>query len=144
MTWDRVAGTLQPRAGARMLAVTNPGTIPDRGMYRVVLPEGGRVGELDEEMVYESRPGDSFLLGSSAWQIAEIDADRVVVAPAPAGASPRMPFWRGDGLGRPLELGKALATTIVGELTADVRPDLDHDASTNALIRRYRRTRGRA
>jgi ATP-dependent Lhr-like helicase len=132
VTWDRVAGTLQPRAGARMLAVTNPGTIPDRGMYRVVLPEGGRVGELDEEMVYESRPGDSFLLGSSAWQIAEIDADRVVVAPSPAGATPRMPFWRGDGLGRPLELGKALGA-FLRELSV-----LSTEDATTLLVADYR------
>ncbi|HSQ36983.1 MAG TPA: DEAD/DEAH box helicase, partial [Acidimicrobiia bacterium] len=112
LNWDRAQGTLTPRGNARLLAVTNPGTIPDRGLYTVVLPGGGRVGELDEEMVYESRVGDTFVLGSSAWQIAEITADRVVVAPAPGTTAPRLPFWKGDTLGRPLEMGRALGAFI--------------------------------
>jgi ATP-dependent Lhr-like helicase len=138
ITWDRVDNTLHPRPGAHLLAVTNPGTIPDRGQYRVVLPEGGRVGELDEEMVYESRPGDTFVLGSSTWQIVEIDHDRVVVAPAPAGSAPRLPFWHGDAPGRPLELGRAVGAFLrhladsddrVGLLTNDYR--LDAMAASN-------------
>ncbi len=108
VTWDRVAGMLSARGGARMLAVTNPGTIPDRGLYRVVIPEGGTVGELDEEMVYESRVGDTFVLGSSTWQITDITADRVEVVPAPGAPAARLPFWKGDALGRPVETGRAL------------------------------------
>ena len=82
--WDRVAGTIRPRKGARGLAITNAGTIPDRGLYSVNLPDGRRVGEFDEEMVYESRPGQTFLLGASSWRIEEITRDRVIVSPAPA------------------------------------------------------------
>ena len=113
--WDRVAGTLRGRAGAQRLAVTSGGTIPDRGLYGVFLPDGTRVGELDEEMVYESRPGETFLLGASTWRIEEITHERVVVTPAP-GQPGRMPFWHGDGPGRPLELGRAL-----GAFTRSIR-----------------------
>ncbi|MGA9858430.1 MAG: DEAD/DEAH box helicase, partial [Solirubrobacteraceae bacterium] len=81
--WDRLAGTIRPRPGARQLAVTNAGTIPDRGLFAVTLPDGRRVGELDEEMVYEARPGQTFLLGASTWRIEEIGRDRVIVTPAP-------------------------------------------------------------
>ena len=112
IVWDRVAGTLEARSNARMLAVTNPGTIPDRGLYTVSLPEGGKVGELDEEMVYESRPGDLFVLGSSTWKINEITHDRVLVTPAPGQAAARLPFWHGDAPGRPLELGKAVGAFV--------------------------------
>ncbi len=115
LVWDRAAGTLTPLGNARLLAVTNPGTIPDRGLYTVVLPEGGRVGELDEEMVFESRVGDTFVLGSSTWQITQITVDRVVVAPAPGAAAPRFPFWKGDTPGRPIETGRA-----IGEFTAAI------------------------
>ena len=94
-------------SGARQLAVTNAGTIPDRGLYGVHLPDGRRVGELDEEMVYEARPGQTFLLGASTWRIEEITRDRVIVTPAP-GAPGAVPFWRGDGSGRPKELGQAI------------------------------------
>ncbi len=132
VVWDRVEGTLTARPGARMLAVTNPGTIPDRGLYRVVLSEGGRVGELDEEMVYESRPGDTFLLGSTAWQILEITHDRVVVMPASPENHPKMPFWHGDGLGRPLELGRA-----VGEFVRTIGA-LDPAEARTTLRERYR------
>nr|HMS63299.1 helicase-related protein [Solirubrobacteraceae bacterium] len=104
IVWDRVAGTIRARAGAGRLAITNAGTIPDRGLYAVVLPDGRRVGELDEEMVYEARPGQTFLLGASTWRIEEIGRDRVIVTPAP-GAPGAVPFWRGDGVGRPKELG---------------------------------------
>jgi ATP-dependent Lhr-like helicase len=112
INWDRVTGEITPRPGSRQLAVTNPGTIPDRGLYRVVLPDGSRVGELDEEMVYESREGDTFLLGSSSWRITEITHDRVQVVPAPADNAARMPFWHGDMLGRPLETGRAVGRFI--------------------------------
>ena len=83
IVWDRIAGTIRPATGARQLAVTNAGTIPDRGLYAVTLPDGRRVGELDEEMVYEARPGQTFLLGASTWRIEEIGRDRVIVTPAP-------------------------------------------------------------
>ena len=112
LVWDRVAHTLTARSGAQRLAVTNPGTIPDRGLYTVNLPDGSRVGELDEEMVYESRPGDVFILGTSTWRISDITADRVEVVPAPGEPSARMPFWRGDREGRPLETGRAIGRFI--------------------------------
>jgi ATP-dependent Lhr-like helicase len=132
LVWDRVDGMLRARGNARMLAVTNPGTIPDRGLYRVVLPEGGRVGELDEEMVYESRVGDVFVLGSTTWRIGEITADRVVVTPAPGEPAARMPFWHGDRPGRPLETGRAL-----GEFVRTIG-DLDRTAATTLLTEQYR------
>ncbi|MEJ2860386.1 ATP-dependent helicase [Actinomycetospora flava] len=123
ITWDRVTDQLSGRPGAQRLAVTSGGTIPDRGLYTVVTPgsgEGGtggsRVGELDEEMVYESRVGDTFLLGSTSWRVLDITRDRVVAEPAP-GVPARMPFWKGDALGRPLELGRALGA-FVRELSA--------------------------
>ncbi len=107
VVWDRTAGTVRGRKGARQLAVTNAGTIPDRGLYGVHLPDGRRVGELDEEMVYEARPGQTFLLGATTWRIQEITRDRVIVVPAP-GVPGAVPFWRGDGVGRPPELGRAI------------------------------------
>ncbi|MCW2952119.1 MAG: box helicase [Conexibacter sp.] len=107
IVWDRVAGTIRPRRGARQLAVTNAGTIPDRGLFMVTLPDGRRVGELDEEMVYEARPGQVFLLGASSWRIEEIGRDRVIVTPAP-GAPGAIPFWKGESVGRPKELGEAI------------------------------------
>ena len=107
IVWDRTEGTIHGRKGARQLVVTNAGTIPDRGLYGVHLPDGRRVGELDEEMVYEARPGQTFLLGASTWRIEEITRDRVIVTPAP-GAPGAVPFWRGDGIGRPAELGRAI------------------------------------
>ncbi|HEY2655250.1 MAG TPA: DEAD/DEAH box helicase, partial [Solirubrobacteraceae bacterium] len=107
IVWDRIEGTLRARPGARQLAVTNAGTIPDRGLYAVTLPDGRRVGELDEEMVYEARPGQTFLLGASTWRIEEIGRDRVIVTPAP-GLPGAVPFWKGDGVGRPAELGEAI------------------------------------
>ncbi len=132
IVWDRVEGVIEARSNARMLAVTNPGTIPDRGLYTVVLPEGGKVGELDEEMVYESRPGDSFVLGSTTWKITEIGHDRVTVLPAEAGTPAKMPFWHGDGPGRPLELGRAVGAFIreVGRL--------DESTAAQLLESRYR------
>ncbi|WP_336603956.1 ATP-dependent helicase [Agromyces seonyuensis] len=110
LVWDRVTGILTPRPGAGRLAMTSGGTIPDRGLFGVFLAgegAGRRVGELDEEMVYESRVGDVFALGTTSWRIQEITHDRVVVVPA-AGAPGRVPFWKGDTLGRPAELGEAI------------------------------------
>ncbi|MGY6025832.1 ATP-dependent helicase [Streptomyces spinosirectus] len=123
VVWDRVAGTVTGRPGAQRLAVTSGGTIPDRGLFGVFLagsdPKkgGGRVGELDEEMVYESRVGDVFTLGTSSWRIEDITRDRVLVSPAP-GVPGRLPFWKGDQLGRPLELGRAVGQFLreVGSL----------------------------
>ena len=116
VTWDRVSDTVTARAGAQRLAVTSGGTIPDRGMFGVFLVGepgmvGRRVGELDEEMVYESRNGDVFMLGSSSWRIQDITHDRVLVTPAP-GQPGKMPFWHGDAPGRPLELGRAVGAFL--------------------------------
>ena len=121
IVWDRVANTLVGRPGAQRLAVTSGGTIPDRGLFGVFLvgdasPTGGsaagsRVGELDEEMVYESRVGDVFALGASSWRIEDITHDRVLVSPAP-GVPGKLPFWKGDGLGRPAELGAAVGAFV--------------------------------
>ena len=113
IVWDRVSGRLTGRPGAQRLAVTSGGTIPDRGLFGVFLAgegAGRRVGELDEEMVYESRVGDVFALGATSWKIEEITHDRVVVTPA-FGQPGKVPFWKGDGLGRPAELGRALGAT---------------------------------
>ncbi|HEX6920616.1 MAG TPA: DEAD/DEAH box helicase, partial [Actinomycetes bacterium] len=133
LVWDRVAGTLKGRPGAQRLAVTSGGTIPDRGLFGVFLvggaddqasrgvrSGGARVGELDEEMVYESRVGDVFTLGSTSWRIEDITHDRVLVSPAP-GQPGRLPFWHGDALGRPVELGRAVGA-FVRELSA-LSPD---------------------
>ena len=106
--WDRTAGVVRGREGARRLAVTNAGTIPDRGLFGVFIVEGGgRVGELDEEMVYEARAGQVIMLGASSWRIEEITRDRVLVSPAP-GVPGSIPFWKGEGVGRPYELGEAI------------------------------------
>ncbi|MEE1926589.1 ATP-dependent helicase [Streptomyces sp. TRM 70351] len=132
LVWDRVAHTVTARPGAQRLAVTSGGTIPDRGLFGVFLagsdPKkgGGRVGELDEEMVYESRVGDVFTLGTTSWRIEDITRDRVLVSPAP-GVPGRLPFWKGDQLGRPLELGRALGA-FLREVGA-----LDEDAATARL-----------
>jgi ATP-dependent helicase Lhr and Lhr-like helicase len=108
IVWDRTGGVIRGREGARKLAVTNAGTIPDRGLFGVHLVDGGgRVGELDEEMVYEARAGQTFLLGASTWRIEEITRDRVLVSPAP-GVPGAVPFWKGEGVGRPYELGAAI------------------------------------
>ncbi len=121
ITWDRVTDQLQGRPGAQRLAVTSGGTIPDRGLFTVTTPggadgRGSRVGELDEEMVYESRVGDTFLLGTSSWRVEDITHDRVIVTPAP-GQPARMPFWKGESIGRPLELGRAVGA-FVREMSA--------------------------
>ncbi|MCA1832349.1 MAG: DEAD/DEAH box helicase [Actinobacteria bacterium] len=121
LTWDRIDGKLSARPGAQRLAVTSGGTIPDRGLYGVFMAgeRASRVGELDEEMVYESRVGDVFVLGATSWRIEDITRDRVIVTPAP-GVPGHMPFWHGDALGRPVELGKALGEFVrtVAELSA--------------------------
>lgn len=146
VVWDRVAGTVTGRPGAQRLAVTSGGTIPDRGLFGVFLagadPKkgGGRVGELDEEMVYESRVGDVFTLGTSSWRIEDITRDRVLVSPAP-GVPGRLPFWKGDQLGRPLELGRALGAFLreVGALSREdargrlLATGLDSWAADNVL-----------
>ncbi|MBB6344597.1 Lhr family helicase [Nonomuraea muscovyensis] len=113
VVWDRVTGTLRGRPGAQRLAVTNGGTIPDRGMFGVFLvgEKSSRVGELDEEMVYESRVGDVFVLGATSWRIEDITADRVLVSPAP-GQPGKLPFWHGDAPGRPAELGRAIGSFL--------------------------------
>jgi ATP-dependent Lhr-like helicase len=137
IAWDRVAGRIRARRGARQLAVANAGTIPDRGLYAVTLPDGRRVGELDEEMVYEARPGQVFLLGASSWRIEEIGRDRVIVTPAP-GVPGAVPFWKGEGVGRPKELGAAIGAFArwavdrgAPELARDY--DLDERAARNLI-----------
>ena len=116
ITWDRISGELSARQGAGRIAIINGGTIPERGLYGVFLASGSgessrRVGELDEEMVFESRVGDVFLLGASSWRVEEITHDRVLVTPAP-GEPGRMPFWHGDRPGRPLEFGREIGSFI--------------------------------
>ena len=165
LIWDRVAGMVQARRDARTVAVTSGGTIPDRGLFPVYLAEDGagdaapgararatrsggrRVGELDEEMVYEAREGEVVLLGASAWRIESIGHDRVLVSPAP-GQPGKVPFWKGDGVGRPVELGRSLGAFIreVSDLAASGRDgreravrllaehhDLDELAAGNVL-----------
>ncbi|MCX4386009.1 ATP-dependent helicase [Micromonospora peucetia] len=130
LVWDRATDTLTGRPGAQRLAVTSGGTIPDRGLFGVFLAgaeRAARVGELDEEMVYESRVGDVFLLGSSSWRIEEITPDRVLVSPAP-GQAAKMPFWKGDQLGRPVELGRAIGARVRALLRQD-------DATAVAALR---------
>lgn len=132
LNWDRSAGIVSSRRGTQRTAILNAGTIPDRGLYGVFLAgEPGettsRVGELDEEMVFETRPGDVFLLGASSWRVVEITRDRVLVVPAP-GEPGRMPFWRGDGPGRPVEFGAA-----IGQLAREL-VDLDEEAARERLV----------
>jgi ATP-dependent Lhr-like helicase len=149
VVWDRMAGTLRGRPGGQRLAVTSGGTIPDRGLFGVFLAGGRRdasgrhsrrVGELDEEMVYESRTGDVFVLGASSWRIEDITADQVLVSPAP-GQPGKLPFWHGDTIGRPAELGQAigaycreLGAAGPAEATARLRADgLDELAAGNLI-----------
>src|SRR5579862_8646444 len=142
IVWDRTGGVVRAREGARRLAVTNAGTIPDRGLFGVFLLDGGgRVGELDEEMVYEARAGQTFLLGASTWRIEEITRDRVLVSPAP-GLPGAVPFWKGEGVGRPYELGQKIgaASRELGALGDDaavarLRDEfaLDEQAATNLV-----------
>ncbi len=143
IVWDRAGGLVRGRAGARRLAVTNAGTIPDRGLFTVQLVDGGgKVGELDEEMVYEARAGQTFLLGATTWRIEEITRDRVLVSPAP-GLPGAVPFWKGEGVGRPYELGEAIGRTArevvslpearaLELLVSDYR--LDERAARNLLV----------
>jgi ATP-dependent Lhr-like helicase len=145
LTWDRIRNVVTARDGAARLAILNAGTIPDRGLYGVFLAftEGKavRVGELDEEMVFESHPGETFILGASTWRIVDITHDRVTVTPAP-GEPGKMPFWKGDGPGRPLEFGRRIGA-LVRELRALPTPaaltrliaehDLDPGAAENLL-----------
>jgi ATP-dependent helicase Lhr and Lhr-like helicase len=134
ITWDRVRNLLTPREGAKMLAILNGGTIPDRGLYGVFLSgtEGRpvRVGELDEEMIFESRTGETFILGATTWRIDEITHDRVLVSPAP-GEPGKMPFWHGDTAGRPLEFGRR-----IGALVRELR-ELPRNAAISRLIREH-------
>jgi ATP-dependent helicase Lhr and Lhr-like helicase len=129
LVWDRTTDRLSARPGAQRLAVVSGGTIPDRGLFGVYLAgaeKAARVGELDEEMVYESRVGDVFLLGSTSWRIEDITPDRVLVSPAP-GQAARMPFWKGDTVGRPAELGAAIGG-LLRELSGGDGADLLRDA----------------
>ena len=137
IVWDRTKGTMHGRKGARSLVVTNAGTIPDRGLYGVHLPDGRRVGELDEEMVYEARAGQTFLLGATTWRIEEITRDRVIVTPAP-GMPGAVPFWKGDGIGRPAELGRAIGAFAREAVSKDPEElaaecDLDRRAAENLV-----------
>jgi ATP-dependent Lhr-like helicase len=123
VTWDRITDVIEGRRDARVVAVTSGGTIPDRGLFGVFMvgeagTPGRRVGELDEEMVYESRAGEVITLGASSWRIEEIGHDRVTVSPAP-GVPGKLPFWHGDAVGRPIELGRALGA-FVREAEADL------------------------
>ncbi|UFU04193.1 DEAD/DEAH box helicase [Ruania suaedae] len=138
LTWDRVAGTLTGRPGTLLLAATSGGTIPDRGLYGVYVvgqdasARGGkRVGELDEEMVYESRTGDTFTLGSSTWRIEDITPDRVLVSPAP-GLPGRLPFWKGDRPGRPAELGRAIGAMVREVADRGITPEAVQDWGLDA------------
>ncbi len=141
ITWDRVNGTVVARQGAKRVVIANAGTIPDRGLYGVFLADGSRdaarVGELDEEMVFEARAGETFLLGASTWRIEQITHDRVLVSPAP-GEPGKMPFWKGEGPGRPIELGRA-----IGKLTRELAAATPAAAMTR-LTERHGLTAGAA
>src|SRR6202000_682260 len=140
ITWDRTRNWITPRAGVKRIAIMNGGPIPDRGTYGFFLAgersKPVRVGELDEEMVFESRNGDTFILGASTWRIDEITHDRVLVTPAP-GEAGKMPFWHGDQAGRPLEFGRRIGA-LVRELrdaprsVAMTRVSAEHDQETVA------------
>ena len=133
ITWDRVNNTVVGREGAKRVAIANAGTIPDRGLYGVFLAGADRpvrVGELDEEMVFESQVGETFTLGASTWRIEEITHDRVLVTPAP-GEPGKMPFWHGDQAGRPVELGFA-----IGKLVRELR-GLPRATAIDRLVRQH-------
>ncbi|HET7572474.1 MAG TPA: DEAD/DEAH box helicase [Gaiellaceae bacterium] len=145
IVWDRTAGAIRGRPGARRLAVTNAGTIPDRGLFGVFIAGegGGRVGELDEEMVYEARAGQVIMLGASSWRIEEITRDRVLVSPAP-GVPGAVPFWKGEGVGRPYELGEAIGR-FSRELLAQKEPHVEGlDARAEANLLAFLREQERA
>jgi ATP-dependent Lhr-like helicase len=140
LVWNRLRGTVRPREGTQRLAVTNAGTIPDRGLYGVFLADGEgagrRVGELDEEMVFESRVGEVFVLGATSWRIAEITRDRVLVLPAP-GEPGKMPFWKAERGGRPAELGRRIGRLTrelvsLGREEAEARLREEHDLDPGA------------
>ncbi|MGH9857064.1 MAG: DEAD/DEAH box helicase, partial [Acidobacteriota bacterium] len=135
IVWDRISGKLEAREGAKRIAIINGGTIPDRGLFHVMMlgaePGKGRVGELDEEMVFETRTGETFLLGTTSWRVEEITQNRVLVSPAP-GQPGKMPFWKGDGAGRPLEFGRA-----IGKLTRRLQEMKPEDAE-QLLIREHK------
>jgi ATP-dependent Lhr-like helicase len=140
LTWDRIRNVVTARDGAARLAILNAGTIPDRGLYGVFLAhtEGKsvRVGELDEEMVFESHPNETFILGASTWRIEDITHDRVLVTPAP-GEPGKMPFWKGDGPGRPLEFGRRIGALVrelraLPKAAALTRLVAEHDLDPNA------------
>ena len=141
VVWDRVTDTIEGRRDARVVAVTSGGTIPDRGLFGVFMAgeagtAGRRVGELDEEMVYELRAGmhgDVIILGASSWRVDEIGRDRVTVTPAP-GVPGKLPFWKGDAVGRPVELGRAMGA-FVGELEADLARGEKGRAAATTLLR---------
>ncbi len=148
LTWDRLRGRVRARDGAKRLAVANAGTIPDRGLYGVFIAAGEtdpaagargsrRVGELDEEMVFESHVGEVFVLGASSWRVLEITRDRVFVAPAP-GEPGRMPFWKGDKTSRPIDLGRA-----IGRLSRELRA-APRAAALERLCREHALERGAA
>ena len=140
IVWDRTAGVIRGRTGARRLAVTNAGTIPDRGLFGVFQVDGGgRVGELDEEMVYEAREGQTFMLGASTWRIEEITRDRVLVSPAP-GVPGAVPFWKGEGVGRPYELGARIGAAS-RELVGALRRRGDQTTASRLPPRRARAAR---
>ncbi|HZY62061.1 MAG TPA: DEAD/DEAH box helicase [Edaphobacter sp.] len=140
ITWDRRRDWLTPRSGAKRIAILNGGTIPDRGLYGVFLSgernSPVRVGELDEEMVFESKPGEVFTLGASSWRIDEITPDRVLVSPAP-GEAGKMPFWHGDREGRPLEFGRKIGALVrqlreMPKGAAAAKLTLEHDLASGA------------
>jgi ATP-dependent Lhr-like helicase len=145
ITWDRQRNFITPRAGVKKIAILNGGTIPDRGLYGVFLAGTAgkpvRVGELDEEMVFEQRTGDTFILGASTWRVEEITHDRVLVSPAP-GDPGKMPFWHGDQAGRPLEFGRRIGALVrslreqprsVAVSTLTSEHDLDPQAAENVM-----------
>jgi len=147
LTWDRVNGVVTGRQGAKRVAVANAGTIPDRGLYGVFLTgadkDKARVGELDEEMVFEARAGETFLLGASTWRIDQITHDRVLVSPAP-GQPGKMPFWKGEGPGRPVELGMAIGKLVRelrkrprAEALASLETDHGLDPTASANLMQY-------
>jgi len=141
IVWDRTAGVVRSREGSKVVAISNGGTIPDRGLYGVFLAGAekgkGRVGELDEEMVFETKEGDVFLLGASSWRVEEITQDRVLVSPAP-GVPGRMPFWHGENVGRPLEFGRA-----IGALARRMR-SLPPEEATKELVTKHALAEGAA
>ncbi len=143
--WDRARDRIEALPGSRVLALVSGGTIPDRGLYPVHRgADGPRVGELDEEMVNETRPGEIVTLGASSWRVEEITRDRVLVSPAP-GEAGKLPFWRGDGPGRPIELGRALGA-FLRELDACCGGSgaVDSDRARRWLRERYRLDEGAA